>query len=566
MGRTGLSSVITERVFQWWDYPLFVFLSIFSVWAIFSLLLHWFSLADWAARPISFSIMTVILLVILANNQGRWFLLPFMRKPRPMPARPGWKVAVVTTFVPAAEPLEMLEDTLKALAGQDYPHDTWVLDEGNDEKVKALCARLGVRHFSRKKFPQYQTGEGTFQSASKHGNYNAWLYEVGFEAYDIISTFDPDHAPDSDFLCHVLGYFDDEKVAYVQVAQTYYNQKASFIARGAAEETYAYYSSVQTASYGMGYPVIVGCHNTHRVAALKQVGGLAAHDAEDLLLTLQYQASGWNGIYVPQILARGLTPVDWASYLRQQRRWARSVLDIKLRHYSKLSKGLSFPGRLMSFLHGLNYLHRAGMIFLGFFLISFVLATGRVPSVVSYLTIQKLVVLWAVLQVCEFYRQRFYLDWPNECGFHWRVALLQYAKWPWFLFALLDVLLNKQKPYVLTPKVKSKSRKRLLLLPNLLVIVLLCSAWVVGWILERNIHPLVYLCAAMLLIASAILIWTDFWEYPPPYQRELRSNQTPECDHRSSRQEIGVPFASYHKTPADEWRNEVPELPRRKAP
>ena len=68
------------------------------------------------------------------------------------------------------------------------------------------------------------------------------------------------------------------------------------------------------------------------------------------------------------------------------------------------------------------------MIFFGLLLISFMLATGSTPSLVSYPTMQKLAVLCLVLQLCEFYRQRFYLDPRNEWGFHWRVALLQYAK------------------------------------------------------------------------------------------------------------------------------------------
>jgi cellulose synthase (UDP-forming) len=94
------------------------------------------------------------------------------------------------------------------------------------------------------------------------------------------------------------------------------------------------------ASYVMGYPIIVGCHNTHRVSALKQVGGFAPHDDDNLLITLFYRVKGWRGVYVPQILARGLTPADWSSYLRQQRRWARSVLDIKFRLYAKLRQHL----------------------------------------------------------------------------------------------------------------------------------------------------------------------------------------------------------------------------------
>jgi cellulose synthase (UDP-forming) len=517
-------SVITEKVFQWWDYPIFVCLSGLSLFTVFWFLWHWFSVADWGIHPITSWLATTILLVALLNNQGRWFLLPFMKKPRPMIPRPGWKVAVVTTVVPSAEPTDMLDGTVRAIVGLDYPHDTWVLDEEDNAEVRALCLKLGARHFSRKSLPQYQAREGIFQSNSKHGNYNAWLHQVGFDSYDFVTSFDPDHTPNPTFLNHILGYFEDERVAYVQAAQAYYNQDASFIARGAAEETYAYYSSVQMAAYGMGYPIIVGCHTTHRMAALRKLGGFAPHDAEDLLLTLIYGKNGWGGVYIPQILARGVTPVDWDGYLSQQRRWARSVLDIKLRRFAEFSKMLSLKSRIMSFLHGLNYLHRAMLILLSFFLLAYMLATGRTPAIVSYLTLQKIGILCAVLQLCELYRQRFYLDPRNEWGFHWRVALLQYAKWPWFLLAFLDVLLKRQKPYILTPKVRSNLREHPLLRSNLIIMVLLLGSWSIGLTLNHDAHPIVYICTTVILITSVVLIWTDFWRFPAPYNKELMRN------------------------------------------
>src|SRR5919206_567306 len=67
-----------------------------------------------------------------------WFLLLLMRRPRPIPARAGWKVGVATTFVPGAESLEMLEETVRALVAMEYPHETWVLDEGDEPQVRAL--------------------------------------------------------------------------------------------------------------------------------------------------------------------------------------------------------------------------------------------------------------------------------------------------------------------------------------------------------------------------------------------------------------------------------------------
>lgn len=138
-------------------------------------------------------------------------------------------------------------------------------------------------------------------------------------------------------LLRTLGYLHDPSIGYVQAAQVYYNQPASFVARGAAEETYAYYSSIQMTTYALGYPIVTGCHNVHRAVALRQVGGFAPHEADDLLITTFYRAAGWRGVYVPETLALGLTPVDWTGYLRQQRRWARSVLDVKFRIYPKVA-------------------------------------------------------------------------------------------------------------------------------------------------------------------------------------------------------------------------------------
>jgi len=437
-----------------------------------------------------------------------------------MTPRSTWKVGVATTFVPGAEPIEMLEETVRGLIALDYPHDTWVLDEGGDDQVKFLCLRLGANYFSRKNLPQYQSTAGTFQSQSKHGNYNAWLYEIGFDRYEVITGFDPDHVPNTNFLSKVLGYFSDAQVGYVQAAQAYYNQRASFIARGAAEETYAFYSSLQMASYAMGYPIINGCHNTHRVTALQQVGGFAAHDADDLLITQLYRAAGWEGVYVPEVLAKGMTPVDWRGYLSQQRRWARSVLDIKFRLYHQLSSKLSAKTRVISFLHGLNYIQDGVITLMGLIVLTFMLVTGSTP-ILSQLIDGKLIILVGVLQLNDFYRQRFYLDWRNEWGIAWRASVLQFAKWPYILLALAEVTLDRRLPYAITPKVKDMSRGALLLWPHLVSTLVLTTAWIIGVLCANVAYPSVHVSAGITVVASFALILTEFMNFPDPYDKKL---------------------------------------------
>jgi len=520
MAATTPATVIKERVFRSWDFPLFALLTLVNFVAMASLLAPWFSL-DWRSSPAAFSVLTLLMLGVLSVHQCRWFLLPLMKRPKPMAARPGWRVGVATTFVPGAESLEMLEGTVKALVALDYPHDTWVLDEEDDNRVRALCRRLGARHFSRKDLPHYQAETGVFRSRSKHGNYNAWLYEIGVDRYDIISAFDPDHVPDPAFFSNVLGYFEDPRVGYVQAAQAYYNQGASFIARGAAEETYAFFSSMQMASFGMGYPIVIGSHNTHRVAALKQVGGFAPHDADDLMITLLYRDRGWQGVYVPRILARGLAPVDWGGYLIQQRRWARSVLDIKLKIYPKMTKNLRLGARAMGLLHGLNYLIKPILIFVSLVVLALALAMGFIPEDAIRSALPRFALAYAVLGLCDLYRQRFYLDPRGECGLHWRAALLHFAKWPYSLLALVEVALGRCLPYALTPKVKQGRRRHMLLAPNLLIIILFIVSWSVGLSTGHAASGIVGTITVSALALSAFLITSEYRKSPEPYDKSL---------------------------------------------
>jgi cellulose synthase (UDP-forming) len=520
---SATSAKITEvrslRVFRGWDYVLFGVLTAAQLVVIAYLAKGWLFHGA-TSHPILFVIMVGLLGSVVGVQLLRWFLLPKMRRPVPMPASPGWKVAVATTFVPGAESLEMLQHSLQALVNMDYPHDTWVLDEGDSEEVRKLCQALGAHHFSRKSMPQYQMPAGTFQARTKHGNYNAWLHEIGFNRYDIIVGFDPDHVAEATYLTAALGYFDDPRVGYVQFPQVYYNQTASFIAAGAAEETYAYYGCTQLAAYAGGWPIITGCHHAHRSTALKQFGGFAPHDADDMLTTFLYRQQGWQGVYSPEVQARGLTPVDWSGYLNQQLRWARSVLDIKFRIQPRLDTHLPLIERILSLVHGLSYLQGIPVL-VGTLLIAYMLATGYVPPAGGGGFFAMLLALALLFKCCDFYRQRFFLLPRREWGLHWRCALLQYAKWPFLVAALIDVILNRKVAYSLTPKVPHARRRRPLVWAHGAIVALLAGAWAVGAATGSHPHVSVGFWAWGLSIASIVLIITDLVPSPPPYDAKL---------------------------------------------
>lgn len=460
----------------------------------------------------------------LAAFDARWLSLALMRVPERRAPDPAWRVALVTTFVPGLEPLDMLRRTVRAMVAVEGEHDTWVLDEGDEPAVRELCAELGARHFSRRGRPEHQQPEGTFQARTKHGNYNAWLDAVGYDAYDVVVGFDPDHVPFPGFLERTLGHLRDPRIGYVQAAQAYYNQPAGFIARGAAEETYGYYSSVQMASYSLGYPIVTGCHTVHRTAALREVGGYAPHDADDLLVTILYRAAGWRGVYVPERLAAGITPVDWDGYLTQQRRWARSVLDVKLRIFPKVAGDLPLTERVVSALHGLYYLHGIGTA-LGVGVLSVGLARGWRPPVVGTPLVPGLAVVGS-LALCEAVRQRFYLDPATERGLHVRAGLLKFAKWPTVLLAFGEALAARRPTYAVTAKVRRR-RRRPLLVHHGIAVLLVVKGATVGALVGASPAPALVWAAATFVAVSLVVMATELLPAPPPYDDELAAERLP---------------------------------------
>lgn len=479
----------------------------------------WARAPEWTEHPLLMTAMSGVLILAVGPFVQSWTGLPAMARPEPPLPPSGLRVAMITTFVPGLESLDMLEATVRAMQEVRYPHDTWVLDEGDDPDVKALCVRYGAHHYSRRGHASLNTPDGPLAARTKYGNVNAWLSTDHAAGYDIVSAFDPDHVPLPWFLERTLGYFTDPDIGFVQAAQVYYNQDAGLVACGAAEETYAYYSTTLASGFGVGYTVVVGCHNTHRMEALRQVGGFAAHDADDLVIALQYLAHRWQGVYVPETLALGLTPTDWASYFTQQQRWSRSVFDIKLRVLPALKSRLAPRVWWLAMGQGLSYIAEFLLPLVGIGTLCAALATGR-PAVLARLVAWPTIALFFALATIDGFRQYFYLNAARERGLHWRAAVLRQAKWPAVGLGLWQALTGRRGGYEVTMKnVKARDSRRSFL-PHLLLGLLLATSYVVGMRsapLPWSLHA----WALVILGGLAGLLVSGMREAPPAFDSAL---------------------------------------------
>jgi hypothetical protein len=215
----------------------------------------------------------------------------------------------------------------------------------------------------------------------------------------------------------------------------------------------------------------------------------------------------------------GITPVDWSGYLRQQLRWSRAVLDLKLRELPRLAGRLSPLERILNLFHGAYYL-RALTLPVLYVMLASMLITNTVPAVLSTMAIVSVLGLASAFQLMDLFRQHFYLDPQREFGIPWRARILQFAKWPVLVHALWDVIRGTRVPYALTPKTGGARREWVLAPPHLLVVVALSVAWGIGTLRHGTLAPILNALAAVVIGATLLLVWTESWHFPPPYDAD----------------------------------------------
>ena len=183
-------------------------------------------LGDWRsvlARVLLVSVGIIGVLQIV--NVGTLALATLdARDPVPVTPLPDRRVAFLTTFVPGKEPLEMVRRTLEAAVKIRHrgPARRLAARRGRRPGRAAVCAELGVHHFTRKGVAPLEPAEGPHRARTKHGNYNAWLDAHG-DDYDFFASVDTDHVPLPNILERMLGYFRDPDVAFVVGPQVYGN-------------------------------------------------------------------------------------------------------------------------------------------------------------------------------------------------------------------------------------------------------------------------------------------------------------------------------------------------------
>ncbi|MCK1797533.1 cellulose synthase catalytic subunit [Streptomyces sp. XM4193] len=457
------------------------------------------------------------------------------RDPVPVHPEAGTRVAFLTTYVPGKEPIAMVRATLEAAVAMH--HDgllhVWLLDEGDDPEARALCAELGVHHFTRKGVPEWNRETGVHRARTKHGNYNAWIAMHG-DSYDFFASVDTDHVPLPNYLERMLGYFRDPDIAFVVGPQVYGNYVQP-VTKFAESQQFLFHALIQRAGNRYGSAMFVGTNNAARISAIKQVGGLYDSITEDMATGFELHRTRnpitnrhWRSVYTPDVLAVGEGPECWTDFFTQQMRWSRGTYETLIQQYWRRPQRFA-PGKLLNYSLMLAYYPMSAITWmlgaLSCTLFLWLGASGTQVTAAVWLMLYSDV---AALQIGLYIWNRRHNVSPHEPEGSGGLAGMAMSAIcaPVYARSLIAAVFRRACRFVVTPKGGSASPDRLSTFRiHLFWAALLGSGFLASVVLDHtHVAMRTWTVLALVITAAPIAIWA-FTEY-----RSRRGSSEPPQD------------------------------------
>jgi cellulose synthase/poly-beta-1,6-N-acetylglucosamine synthase-like glycosyltransferase len=445
----------------------------------------------WLRAPVGRLALIVLPLTLFYHAAQIFIPWTLFLNARRAPAPPPQRGLSVDVFVVAyKEPAWLVKKTLKAAVNMQYPHRTFLLDDGRRSELASAARALGAGYITRSN-----------NKHAKAGNINHALEQTDG---DIIVIFDTDHTPKPEFLLRSLGHFRNSRVGFVQVMQTFSNRKESFISRAATETTDEFFGPICIGMDSWDSCTLFGTNALIRRSALVEIGGYQPGLTEDLATSIELHAAKWGSRYVHEPLAPGLSPSDLRAFFVQQFKWALGVFGLLFTVYPRRFFNMTWKQRLCYLTRMTCYLagpYCAAHILLAFFLL---FGSGRTHDVFLGYALRYLP-LFAVILTIQAYSVH---HWSREpARLRWRAISLVYSTWPVYVAALCCAIFRWKVDYLPTPKVFQAGNHLPLAAPQLFAAagLLVGLTWLMNASSFTQSSVAIGTFAALLVLANASL-------------------------------------------------------------
>ena len=340
------------------------------------------------------------------------------------------KKVTVDVLIPVyGEPLEQIQATAEAAKAMYGLHQTFILDDGKSDEVKAMAEAIDVGYIRR------PTNEH-----AKAGNVNYALSQTSATYFAIL---DADFVAAPEFLYETIPFFENDKLAFVQTPQ-YYDNDDGFVSNGANFMQHVFYSLIQSGKNRFNAAFCVGTNVVFRRSAIDAIGGMYDKSkSEDIWTSLKLHEHGYSSIYMPTVLAVGKTPETLKAYSKQQLRWATGSFEIFLRHNPLFARKLTTEQRL-------QYFATTSYYFVGFSVLLLLL----LPPLQIFFNLSPINVAipfwqWALLY-SGFYVIQLVLAFYTMGGLKIKTLLLANSSFPIYVKAFFNALLRRDQAWQAT--------------------------------------------------------------------------------------------------------------------
>jgi cellulose synthase (UDP-forming) len=163
-------------------------------------------------------------------------------------------------------------------------------------------------------------------------------------------VLDADMVPQPDFLDKTLGYFENQKLAFIQMPQEFYNEDSIQHDKKISQwhEQALFFRVIQPGKNHSGSVFWCGSPSIIRREALENVGGVATETiTEDIHTSVRLHSKGWQSLFLNEVLAYGIAPQTIKAFLLQRLRWAQGTMQLYRSSESPLwIRGLTIKQRL----------------------------------------------------------------------------------------------------------------------------------------------------------------------------------------------------------------------------